>query len=179
MKPEQQFKINSEEELKEVYAAWGDKFYFSLEEELADFKDLGFRYIARNTDVYLLLEPVGDYETIPNPFREQLGRKVNLGKKQAINVSDLTIADHVGFVDNFGHKGYFVYVGMDKDHKFCVHAVSLRTASNMCNTSHGNISQNWYTSIPKKFDTNYDDDTIVEMRVFDTIQDLHLWLSKK
>ena len=72
MKPGQQFKIDSIEELKEAYEKLSPWCY-GLDNEIHDFISNNFRWLSYckdNNGILLLSEEDEDYQTIPNPFKK-------------------------------------------------------------------------------------------------------------
>ena len=101
--------------------------------------------------------------------------KVNLNKQKEIGIEDLSITDHIGFIDSKGYKGYFAYVG----NKNYVSAICCEVSSITCNISYGLSENNRHARIPSIFSyMSIGGLQPVEMYKFETRKELYKWLSE-
>jgi len=99
-------------------------------------------------------------------------------EKETVNHSELKISDIVGFVENGGSKGYFVYVGDEKNGAIAVSAVSIVRSQEVPNMCYGAYENNKYKEIPYIGQSLTSVSSIREMYKFDTQKELHKWLSE-
>lgn len=106
-------------------------------------------------------------------------------QEKRLNIFDLRPCDHIGFIDDDGHKGYLVYVGdveaREGESIYNISAVSLR-AGDLCvpNTSYGVYSKNKNTSVSGAL--SIQDRTYASIKAaykFNSIQALHRWLGEE
>lgn len=107
--------------------------------------------------------------------------EVNLStrpKQKECYLSDLSIDDNLGFIDEFGSKGFFVYIGLNKGDTLIHHAIDATETNHLvANKSYGSIENNQYTEIPLHLNTNTRI-KIHKLYKFDTKKELFKWLSE-
>jgi hypothetical protein len=97
-------------------------------------------------------------------------------KKKEILSSGLKIDSPIGFIDVFGRKGYFVYVGLRENDFDVFHAICANEYKNAPNTSYGGFDENKFTEFPEYGELAVNE--IKEAFVFETQKELYRWLSE-
>ena len=103
-----------------------------------------------------------------------------VAKKEEIDTTS-KVGNICGFINTEGHKGYLVFVGVDNS----LSAVLVEKGYTMPNTSCGSHENNTFTSVDdfvqnanKQFSNNLVAVTIKDIYFFDTLKEMHKWLSE-
>lgn len=105
-------------------------------------------------------------------------KKVILKERpEELNISDLSVSDHIGFIDTNGYKGHFVHIGLKDDFgNNTIHAIRPCDGDLGPTITYGRFEENQYYDIPEKLSTQ--SINIQEMYYFNSYKELYKWLSE-